>query len=415
MPTDVRRVVITGIGAVSGLGDGAAIQYEKARAGQSGLSLLPADLATQLDTRVAGQVASFRTTELDRNDLAMFDRVAHLSWAAASEALEMSGLRRDAPQPAERCGVFWGVGLGGPATLEKGYRDLFVDGRARVRPFSIIGIMTNGSTALLSMKSGFRGPSLTYSSACASSAHAIGEAFRQIRHGYCDAALAGGGETPLTFGSIKAWEALQTLARTDADHPERSCRPFSRERTGFILGEASAALVLESLDSATRRGAKILAELVGFGTSSDAQHITKPSTDGQVSAMRGALADAGIRPDQVAYLNAHGTATKVGDSVEVASIREAFGAASDKLAVSSTKAVHGHTLGAAGALELLITIQAQAQGMAPPTAFLDDPDPECDIDCVPNIARPLDIEFALSNSFAFGGSNASLLTRRWDA
>ena len=408
------RVVVTGLGALSGLGNGTNVQYEKALNSESGITALPSDLAQKLNMSVAGQVNDLVYDGLDRNDITMFDRVAHLSWAAAFEAMQMSQLHKHENIQLERCGVFWGVGLGGPVTIERGYYDLLVENKDRVRPFSVIGIMTNGSTALLSMKSGFRGPSLTYSTACSSSAHAIGEAYRQIRHGYCDIALAGGGETPLTYGSIKAWEALQTLAKLDPFHPERSCKPFSLDRSGFVLGEASAALVLESLESAQNRGAHILAEIIGYGTTSDAQHVTKPSVNGQVNAMRLGLMDAQLDPEGIAYINAHGTATKVGDMTEIESIKQTFGAAARQLSISSTKAVHGHTLGAAGALEFLITIQAQRAGIAPPTAYLDNQDPECDLDCIAKQPKNINMPIAMSNSFAFGGANVSLISRRWD-
>jgi 3-oxoacyl-[acyl-carrier-protein] synthase II len=409
------RVVVTGLGAVSGLGVGAKVQIEKALAGISGITPLPDDLVAKLATRFAGQAGNFPRDGLDRNELAMFDLVAQLSWAAASEALTAAGVCESININAERAGVFWGVGMGGPTTIERCYNDLLVGHKDRVRPFSVIGIMTNGSTALLSIKSGFKGPSLTYSSACSSSAHAIGEAYRQIKDGYCDMALAGGAETPLTYAAVKAWEALQTLASTDVNHPERSCKPFSINRSGFVLGEAAAALVLESLDSATKRGAKIFGEVIGYGTTSDAQHVTKPSIEGQVAAMRHALGEANLAPADIAYINAHGTATKVGDVIEIQSIKQAFGDSATQLAISSTKAVHGHTLGAAGALELLITLQAQAIGKAPPTAFLDEPDPDCDLDCLPGLARNIDMKYAMSNSFAFGGSNVSLVIQRWDS
>lgn len=407
-----ERVVITGLGALSGLGDGAKRQFEQAVAAASGISELPPGVPAPLATRIAAQVPAF-DAGLSREESSMFDRVAHMSWKAANEALTHAGLTELTEQNLEESGVFWGTGFGGAATLERSYMELLHEEKDRIRPFSIIGIMANGAAGLLALKSGFRGPSLTYSTACASSAHAIGEAFRQVRAGYCKRALAGGAEGLLTYGSIKAWEALRTLARMDEAHPERSCKPFSRNRSGFVLGEGAAAVVLESLSSAQARGANILAEMVGYGTSTDAIHVTKPDPTGQARAMRSALKDAQIAPKEIAYINAHGTATAAGDAAETESIKLAFGEHAKHLLVSSTKAVHGHTLGAAGALELVITLQAQQHGVVPPTAFLEEADPALDLDYVALEARSESARYAMSNSFAFGGSNAVLITKAW--
>lgn len=408
-----ERVVVTGLGALSGLGIGARLQFEQASAGVSGVRDIPAGFPMPVGTRVAAQVPPFEV-DLSRDESSMFDRVAQMSWKAASEALAESGLTELGQEELEQSGIFWGTGFGGASTLERSYQDLFLDRKDRIRPFSIIGIMTNAATGLIALKSGFCGPSLTYSSACASSAHAIGEAFRQIRAGYCTRAIAGGAESLLTFGSIKAWEALRTLTRTDEAHPERSCKPFARNRSGFVLGEGASALVLESLSSARARGATILAEIVGYGSSTDGVHITKPDPAGQARAMRSALREAGVAPEEVSYINAHGTATAAGDVAETESIKTAFGDHAKRLAISSTKAVHGHTLGAAGALELVITLQAQMLGIAPPTAFLDEQDPALDLDYLALEARRMTIRYAMSNSFAFGGSNAVLITKAWD-
>jgi 3-oxoacyl-[acyl-carrier-protein] synthase II len=409
-----ERVVITGLGALSGLGEGAKCQFEQAVAAVSGITELPAGVPAPLATRIAAQTPAF-DAGLSREESSMFDRVAHMSWKAAQEALTHAGLTGLTEQDLEESGVFWGTGFGGAATLERSYMELLHEEKDRIRPFSIIGIMANGAAGLLALKSGFRGPSLTYSTACASSAHAIGEAFRQVRAGYCKRALAGGAESLLTYGSIKAWEALRTLARLDEAHPERSCKPFSRNRSGFVLGEGAAAVVLESLSSAQARGAHILAEVVGYGTSTDAIHVTKPDPAGQARAMRSALKDAQIAPQEIAYINAHGTATAAGDAAETESIKLAFGEHAKHLLVSSTKAVHGHTLGAAGALELIITLQAQQHGVVPPTAFLEEADPALDLDYVALEARSAPVRYAMSNSFAFGGSNAALITKAWQS
>jgi 3-oxoacyl-[acyl-carrier-protein] synthase II len=273
--------------------------------------------------------------------------------------------------------------------------------------------MANAPAAHVSMRYGMRGPSLTYSIACASSAVAIGEAFRAIRDGYLDRALAGGTEAMLNDGSIVAWEALSVLATEHPDGPAASSRPFAADRSGFVLGEGSAALMLESEDAMRQRGAEPIAEIVGFGTSSDAHNLTQPAVEGQVQALRAALADAGLAPESIGYINAHATATMVGDKVEIDAIKTTFGEHAHRLAVSSTKSMHGHLVGAAGALELAITLLALKKRRLPPTANLTLPDPACDLDCVPCRGRPApDLEYALSNSFAFGGSNAVLVARR---
>ena len=273
--------------------------------------------------------------------------------------------------------------------------------------------MANGSAALISLKTGFKGPSINYSTACASSAHAIGEAYRSIKHGYCDRAIAGGAESLFTAGSIKAWEALKTLANPDLRNIASSCKPFSKNRSGFVLGEGAAAIMLESLASAMERGAIILGEIIGYGATSDSLHMTKPDPVGQAKAMQQSLKEARLNSAEVVYINAHGTATQVGDIAETISIKNTFrGEGAKQLLVSSTKAIHGHTLGAAGALELLITVQAMQKGIAPGTAFLEVPDPECDLNFLPLRSVEIPISYAMSNSFAFGGSNVSLLLAR---
>jgi 3-oxoacyl-[acyl-carrier-protein] synthase II len=283
-----------------------------------------------------------------------------------------------------------------------------------MHPLSVPRMMANASMALVAMRYGFRGMGNTYSVACASSAIATGEAYRAIRHGYLDAAVVIGTEALLTAGSLVAWNALRVMARPDPQRPSASCKPFSADRTGFVLGEGGAALVLESQARAARRGARPRAELAGYGCSSDAKHLTAPSVEGQSAAMRQALSEAQLSPSAIQYLNAHGTATDAGDVTESASIREVFGASAAQLAVSSTKAVHGHLIGAGGALELALSIMAMESGSIPPTAHLDKPDPRCDLDYVPREARHgCRIDAVMSNSFAFGGSNAALVARRW--
>ena len=405
-----KRVVVTGLGAVSGLGVGAVAQFQKAIECSSGISAFAAKTAIPVDLPCAAMIHQDLEYGLDSSSLGMFDRTAHLSWFVANEALKQSGLEGLNEAELDASGIFWGTGFGGSSTLDNAYQDIYLNNKGRARPFTIIGVMANGSAGLLALQTGFKGPSLTYSTACASSSHAIGEAFRSIKHGYCERAIAGGAESLFNAGPIKAWEALRTLATPDAEDISSSCKPFSMNRSGFVLGEGAAALVLESLESAQKRGAKILGEIVGYGASTDALHITKPDSVGQAKAIKVALLEAKVNSDQIAYINAHGTATQVGDVAETNSIKSAFGLnAAKEVAISSTKAIHGHTLGAAGALELVITLQALANNIAPGTAFLKIADPECDLNYLPlkSIEKPM--SFAMSNSFAFGGSNASIV------
>ena len=413
LSNEQHRVVITGLGAISGLGVGAAAQFQKASACASGISSFIGSTAIPVDLPCAAIIAEPYSTELEASTLAMFDRVAHLSWLVAREALEHAGINGLSQDELQRSGIYWGTGFGGSNTLDNAYQDIYLKNKDRARPFTIIGVMANGATGLVSMQSGFKGPSLTYSTACASSAHAVGEAYRSIKHGYCKRAIAGGAESLFNAGPIKAWEALKTLANPDPENIASSCKPFSKNRSGFVLGEGAAALILETLEDAKSRGANILGEIIGYGATSDALHITKPDVFGQARAMQLCMQEAQVNPEQVVYLNAHGTATGVGDIAETNSIKVAFG---EKLAsllhVSSTKAIHGHTLGAAGALELLITIQAMQNNIAPGTAFLKIPDPECDLNYLPEKSLELSIPYAMSNSFAFGGSNVSLLLAR---
>ena len=405
-----RRVVVTGLGAVSGLGVGAGIQFQKAVQCQSGIGAFSGLTAIPVDLPCASIIQDNLFFDSDANSLGMFDRTAHLSWLVAKEALQQSGLGDLSEAELDKSGIFWGTGFGGSNTLDNTYQDIYLNTKQRARPFTIIGVMANGAAGLLSMRTGFRGPSLTYSTACASSSHAVGEAFRSIQYGVCERAIAGGAESLFNAGPIKAWEALRTLATPDPDNIASSCKPFSKNRSGFVLGEGAAALILESFESALKRGANILGEVVGYGATTDAMHITRPDSLGQAKAMKACMAEAGVNSMDIGYINAHGTATGVGDLAETNSIKSAFGIeAAQKTAISSTKAIHGHTLGAAGALELVITIQALQNNIAPGTAFLKIADPECDLNYLPLQSIDLDISYAMSNSFAFGGSNASIL------
>jgi len=410
-----ERVVITGLGAISALGAGADANFAAALSGQSGIVPLQLPFERQRPAMPAAQIRGPLPDLIKRAEAPLFDRYALLGWAAASEALAQAGLSADADAVLrDSSGVFWGSGMGGAQTVEAGYVDLFVDGKDRVRPLSVVAGMNNAAASQIAMKCGFGGAVNNYSNACVSSAQAIGEAYRHIRHGYAERVLAGGSEALLTYGVVSAWDALRVLAPLDADHPQRSCRPFARGRGGLVLGEAGAAVMLESLTSAQARGATILAELVGYGASNDATHITKPDAGGQARAMRMALAQAGLAPEAIGYLNAHAAGTPAGDLAETESIKLVFGDAARQLMISSTKSMHGHTLGAAGALEFVLTVQALRARQVPPTAFLDDVDPECDLDYVPLTARDVPgLRVAMSNSFAFGGSNAALVVRDW--
>jgi nodulation protein E len=326
--------------------------------------------------------------------------------------MDSSGLQlKDEERP--RFGVATGTGMGGAQTFESGYYKLFAEHATRLHPFTIPKIMHNAATSQLCMDFGAQGPAITTATACSSSGHAIGEAFHLIKFGLADAMLTGGTEAPITFGMIRSWESVRVLAAGNGD-PSKACRPFSLDRDGLVMGEGAAIFLFEELEHARKRGARIYAEISGFGLSSDASHITQPSVDGPARAVRMALAEAEVNPEEVNYINAHGTGTRVNDLTETRVIKEVFGDHARKLAVSSTKSMHGHVMGATGAVEMAATIQAIERGVIPPTANYTQPDPECDLDYVPNEARQQPVRVAISNSFAFGGLNAVLLVRRYE-
>ncbi len=416
----MSSVLVTGMGMLSPLGADCLSSFEAACAARSAIRRVPEALSAGLSDLLMAPAAA------DPQDLlggqgAGLDRATQLAMVAAQQAMADAGIAAQ-PDDAERFGVFVGIGFGGAHTLDamfaRYYTALYGDAASRrraavVHPLSVPRMMANAAHAAASMHYGLRGMGQTYSVACASSAVAAGEALRAIRHGYLDAALVIGAESMLTPGSFVAWNALRVMARPHAAGPSASCRPFDRERSGFVLGEGAAALVLESAARAHSRGAPVHAELAGYGASSDAHHLTAPSAQGQAVAMRQALAEARLEPAQIGYLNAHGTATDAGDVVESQAILDVFGACAANLAVSSTKAVHGHMIGAGGAVELALSILAMNSGWAPPTAHLEHPDPRCTLDYVPLQAREMGpVEAVMSNSFAFGGSNASLIARR---
>ena len=408
----MRRVAITGMGLVSPLGDSPVQFFNNLAAGISGIRRLQSDFSSQLASPIAATVEFDGASIFPANQYRMLDRVSQFGLAAANAAITDSRLDF-ADEPVERVGVFMGTGMGGAQTLEQGYRDLFVEQARSVKPFSVLMAMQNAAASWIALDHGLTGPNLTFSTACSSSAVAIGEAWKRIRQSEADIMIAGGAEAPLTLGVLKAWESLRTLATEDKTNPANSCKPFARDRSGLVLGEGAAVVVLEAWDHAVARGAFIHAELIGYGLSTDASHITRPSIGGQARAMKLAIDSAGIDADEIDYINAHGTGTAANDPVETAAIKQVFGEAAYEIPVSSSKSMHGHLLGAAGALELIATILAMQSGTAPPTMHLHEPDPECDLDYVPNVAREnLDIASTMSNSFAFGGTNAVLITRR---
>ena len=399
------------MGVMSPVGNDCERFFSTLLAGRSGIRRLSAKFAGRLVANVGGEVDYDPASRFPRPKLAFLDRFSQLALEAAAQAIRDAGFAPD-DSLRERTGVFVGTGMGGASTVEAGYEEMFLEGKDRLPPHTVPRAMNNAAAGHISIDHGLRGPSLTYSTACSSSAIAIGEACRAIRHGHIDAAVAGGAESLLSLGTIRAWEALRTLAVTDPEDPGASCRPFSKDRTGLVLAEGAGMLLLEALDHAQRRGARILAEVIGYGAASDASHLTRPGEEGQVRAIRLALADAGAAPDEIDYINAHGTATLAGDVIETAAIKKVFGERASRIPVTSTKSMHGHLMGAAGAVEFIASIMAIGRGAVPPTANLRVPDPECDLDYVPNLAREgLQIKTVMSNSFAFGGSNAVLIGR----
>lgn len=407
----MRRVAVTGLGVVSPLGNGAQTFFNALVQGQSGVTRLPDELHPRLKCRVVAPVAFDCAAHFGPVRLRMLDRVSQFALVAAAEAIADAGALFDAGD-REKTGVFIGTGMGGAQTTDDGYKSFYEEQSDRVKPYSVLLAMNNAAAAWIAIDHQLLGPNLTYSSACSSSAVAIGEAWKRIASGDLDVMIAGGAEAPLNFGTLKAWEALKTMATEDPGNASASCKPFAKDRSGLVLGEGAAIAVLESWDRAVGRGARIHAELTGYGLSTDAEHITRPTVEGQARAMERALESAHVVAAQVGYINAHGTATLANDSVETAAIKRVFGADAQTLPVSSTKSMHGHLLGAAGALEFAATVLAIENRVIPPTRHLVNPDPECDLDYVAEYARPVaTLTTAMSNSFAFGGTNVSLLCR----
>jgi nodulation protein E len=399
-----RRVAITGLGAISAFGHTFPQLWAGVSAGQSAIRPLTLVAPGILRFGNAAEVPDYNPlAHFEEKEAQLLDRFAQFAAVAAREAVRASGIVFS-PELQERTAIVMGCSGGGKSTEDEGFYSLYALQQPRVSPLTIARAMSNGGASRISLEYGITGPVFAISTACSSSNHAIGQAFRMVRSGEVEAAIAGGSEAPLSMGFLKAWEAMRVVS------PD-TCRPFSRDRRGLILGEGGAVLLLEPLERARARGAKILGEITGFGMSSDAHHITQPSAAGAVRAMRGALADAEIAPEAIGYVNAHGTGTLANDATETEAIRTVFGGHAGKLLVSSTKSMHGHALGAAGALEAAATVGALHWGIIPPTANYTESDPACDLDVVPNTPRAIQVECAISNSFAFGGLNAVLVFR----
>lgn len=399
-----RRVAITGLGIISPLGLNLADTWKSLREGRPGIGAIQSADCSTLRFQNGAEVRGYDALKhFEGGRDAYIDRFAQFSVIAAREALRDSGVELT-PEMRELAAIVCGSAVGGQAALEAGFEDLYVQGRGRVHPLTIPKTMANAGASQISMDLHLSGPAYTVSTACSSSNHAIGQAFHLVRDGRAEIAVTGGSEAPFTIGLLKAWEAMRVIA------PD-TCRPFSKDRRGMVLGEGGAMMILEPLERAQARGARIYAEICGFGMSSDAHHLTQPTVDGPARAMRAALRDAELQPEQIGYINAHGTGTPGNDPVETSAIREVFGPQADKLGISSTKSLHGHALGAAGALEAVATVLALHYGILPPTANYNERDPECDLDYVPNQARVAQVEAALSNSFAFGGLNAVVAFR----
>ncbi len=417
----MRRVAVTGIGVISPLGNNAADFFAHLLAGHSGVSRLPAPLlahprkpaALATRTHVGAKVEFDASVHFSPQRLRMLDRVSQFALAAAAQAVRDAGLNFDACNK-QRAGVFIGTGMGGAQTTDESYFTFYGEACERVKPFSVLMAMNNAAAAWIGIEYKIEGPNMTYSTACSSSAVAIGEAARRIASGELDIVIAGGAEAPLTDGTLAAWNSLKTLAHEDPNDASASCKPFAHDRNGLVLGEGAAVVILEEWQHAIARGVTIHAELIGYGLVTDTTHITRPSINGQAAAMGHALSSAALTPEHIDYINAHGTGTQANDAVETAAIKQVFAGHAARLPVSSTKSMHGHLLGAAGALEFVATVLTLEQQCIPPTINLCIKDPACDLDYVPEGARhDAKLSVAMSNSFAFGGTNAVLICRAW--
>ena len=407
----MRRVAVTGIGIISPLGNSATEVLGNATAGRSAICRIDEPWCKRLVSPLAACVKFSGGEHFDAPKLRMLDRVSQFAIVAARQAL--GDARFDFENAdRQRVGVFLGTGMGGSQTTDDGYHTLYAEQSDRIKPFTILMGMTNAPAAWIGIEYELTGPNLTYSTACSSSAVSIGEAWMRLRNGDLDVAIAGGAEAPLSFGALKAWEALHTLAREDPFDASKSCKPFSKSRSGMVLGEGATIVVLEDWERAIRRGATIHGELIGYGVVTDASHITRPTVTGQAAAMRAGLQAAGCVPASIDTINAHGTGTQANDAVETAAIKQVFGEDAYRIPISATKAIHGHLLGASGALEFALSLLAMQHDVLLPTMHLEIAAEDCDLDYVPNCARH-NVKFntVMSNSFAFGGTNAVLVAR----
>ncbi|MDD9723929.1 beta-ketoacyl-[acyl-carrier-protein] synthase family protein [Roseovarius sp. SK2] len=402
----MKRVVITGAGTINALGASVPETLEAMREGRSGISELDIRDVDRLAIKIGGQVKGYEPEErFNRQQLALYDRFTQFTLVAAREAIAQAGLKFEG-ELAARAGVVLGNSGGGMTTLDENYRSVYEEGKNRVHPFVVPKLMNNAAASHVSMEFNLKGPSFTVSTACASSNHAMAQAFQMVHGGLTPVMIAGGSESMLCFGGVKAWEGLRVMSKD-------GCRPFSANRNGMVQGEGAGIFVFEELEHARARGAEIHAEVAGFAMSSDAADIVMPSKNGASRAISGAMLDAKINPTDVGYINAHGTGTAANDKTESAAVADVFGAHADRLMISSTKSMHGHLIGGTGAVELLACIMALRDGIVAPTINYDEPDPECALDVVPNEAREAKVDVALSNAFAFGGLNAVLALKRF--
>lgn len=413
--TAYRRVVVTGIGLISAVGVTREETWRGIIEGRSGVDYITHFDASAFPVRFAAEVKNFDPLQfVDRKEAKKMDTFIHYALAAAQEAVDDAGLVIE-PERAHRVGTSIGSGIGGFSVIEREHQKYLEGGPGRISPFFIPASIVNLAAGQVSIRFGAKGPNMAPATACSAGAHAIGDSFRLIQRGEADAMICGGSEAAITPMGVGGFAAMRALSRRN-DAPQRASRPFDADRDGFVIGEGAGILILEEMEQARARGAKIYAEIVGYGTSGDAYHITQPVEDGDgaVRAMANALTDAGVRPDEVDYINAHGTSTYYNDRIETQAIKRVFGEHAYRLAVSSTKSMTGHLLGAAGGLEAGLSVLAIARQIMPPTINYETPDPDCDLDYVPNEARPANIRYALSNSFGFGGTNVALLFKRYE-
>ncbi len=409
-----RRVVVTGVGLVCGCGIGTEEVWRNLVAGKSGIGPITHFDATAFDCRIAGEVRNFDPLNwLEKKELKKTGRFIQLALAAADFAMQMSALKIT-PEIADQTGVYIGSGIGGFDVIEREHSKYLAGGPGKISPFFIPATIVNLASGHVSIRHGAKGPNSATATACSASAHAIGDAFKIIQRGAADVMITGGTEAAITPMSVGGFAAMRALS-THNDEPEKASRPFDADRDGFVVGEGAGMVILEDLEFAKRRGAKIIAEIVGYGMSGDAYHITQPAEggDGGYRVTMAALKDAKISPDDVSYVNAHGTSTPLGDAIETAALKRVFGDRAKKVPISSTKSMTGHLLGGAGGLEAGISVLALRDQIMPPTVNYEKPDPACDLDYIPNVARKAEVIYALSNSFGFGGTNASLLFKRW--